>query len=114
MWQRYGFGVAIGFAVIALFVDSRFFVNLAAFALFVNSTIAAYHFGIEQDWWEGFQTCSGAATVGSLDDLRAEILGAAVVRCDDMGWLFLGVSMAGWNVLYSAGLGAFALWLNKR
>lgn len=114
VWQRYGFAVAIGFAAIALFGDSRFFVMLAGLALVANSTIAAFHFGIEQDWWDGFLTCSGVSAGGSLDVLRAEIENAAVVRCDDMGWTFAGISMAGWNVLYSGGLGILTLILDRR
>lgn len=114
IWQRYAFGVAIGFAVIALFTDARFFVQLAAVALWGNAMIALYHFGIEQHWWQGLQTCSSPAMGGSLDDLRAEIENAVVVRCDDMGWTFLGVSMAGWNVLYSGGLGILAMILDRR
>jgi disulfide bond formation protein DsbB len=49
-----------------------------------------------------------------LDDLRAEIMAAPVVRCDEASWLFLGLSMAGWNVLYSGGLGALGLWLARK
>lgn len=114
MWQRYGFGVAIAFALLALVARPRVFASLAALALLGTGAIAAYHFGIEQDWWEGFQTCSGNAAAGSLADMLAEIEGAPVVRCDDAGWLFLGVSMAGWNVLYSSWLGALGLWLARK
>lgn len=114
IWQRYGFGVAIMFALLALFVKPRVFASFAALALMATGAIAAYHFGIEQDWWDGFQTCSGEAVAGSLDAMLAEIQGAPVVRCDDVGWKFLGVSMAGWNVLYSGGLGLAAFVLSRK
>jgi disulfide bond formation protein DsbB len=32
-----------------------------------------------------------------------------VVRCDEIAWSMLGISMPGWNVLISAGLAA--VWL---
>lgn len=114
MWQRYGFGAAIFFALMALVVKPSLFVKLSAFALLVNGAIAAYHFGIEQDWWDGFQTCSGVATAGSLEAMLADIEGAPVVRCDDVGWKFLGVSMAGWNVLYSGGLGVLVVLVGRK
>ncbi|PIR34413.1 MAG: hypothetical protein COV36_00890 [Alphaproteobacteria bacterium CG11_big_fil_rev_8_21_14_0_20_44_7] len=44
-----------------------------------------------------------------MEDLRAQILEAPIVRCDEPTWFFLGLSMAGWNVLYSGGLFLLAL-----
>jgi disulfide bond formation protein DsbB len=34
----------------------------------------------------------------------------SVVRCDEVSWRFLGLSLAGWNVLVSLGLAAVAAW----
>jgi disulfide bond formation protein DsbB len=33
-----------------------------------------------------------------------------VVRCDDVQWTFLGLSLAGYNVLISLLMAAIALW----
>ncbi|MEL7173476.1 MAG: disulfide bond formation protein B, partial [Pseudomonadota bacterium] len=44
----------------------------------------------------------------SADALLEQILEAPVVRCDDVAWSMLGLSLAGWNALLSAGLAA--LW----
>ncbi len=38
-----------------------------------------------------------------------QILTAPLVRCDEIAWQMLGLSMAGWNALLSAGLAM--LWL---
>jgi len=114
IWQRYGFGGAIFFAFIALIYKPQVLINLASLALLANGAIASYHFGIEQDWWQGFSTCSSPSAGGDLDALRAEIMAAPVVRCDEATWLFLGLSMAGWNVIYSTGLGLLAILLNFR
>jgi disulfide bond formation protein DsbB len=32
------------------------------------------------------------------------------VRCDEAAWRFLGLSLAGWDVLVSLGLAVVALW----
>jgi disulfide bond formation protein DsbB len=80
----------------------------------VNAGIAAYHVGIEQDWWQGFSTCSSSSAGGDLDALRAEIMAAPVTRCDEATWFFLGLSMAGWNVFYSGGLGLLGLVLTRK
>ncbi len=40
----------------------------------------------------------------SADQLLDQILGAPLVRCDDIAWQLAGISMAGWNVVVSLGL----------
>lgn len=89
---------------------------ISSFILLIGAAIAAFHFGVEQKWWEGFSTCSGVGSAGNIEDLKAQILAAPTVRCDEATWILLGLSMAGWNVLYSAALsliGFYALWKKK-
>ena len=74
--------------------------------------VASYHAGAEWGFWPGPSTCSGGGSV-SLDDMTAFVNGAKVKppACDKAAWVFLGLSMAGWNVLASlgfAGLSAYA------
>ncbi|MDP5307904.1 disulfide bond formation protein B [Paracoccus spongiarum] len=73
--------------------------------------LALYHVGVEQAWWAGPSHCSGG--VGdvarmSLQDLTERLNAAPVVRCDEIAWSLLGLSMAGWNALCSAVLAS--LW----
>ena len=54
-------------------------------------------------FWPGPATCSGGGgkvTAAAMQDL---LNGArlAAPRCDEAAWRFLGLSMAGWNVLIS-------------
>lgn len=74
--------------------------------------LAIYHVGVEMTWWAGPSHCSGS--VGdfarmSAQELMTRLQSAPVVRCDEIAWSFLGVSMAGWNALFSAGLAG--VWL---
>lgn len=76
-------------------------------AFAVGCGVAVYHAGAEWKFWPGPQACSsaGAASV-SAADLNA-FLGGEKVRppaCDEAAWVFLGLSMAGWNALISLGL----------
>ena len=60
--------------------------------------IIAGHAGVEARIFEGFTTCT--ATTGlSLQD----IMKVPLVRCDQIQWSFLGISMAGWNAILSLG-----------
>lgn len=67
--------------------------------------LAVYHTGVELSLWQGPTHCSG--TIGNLATMSAEELmtrlqSAPVVRCDEVAWRFLGLSMAAWNAVFSA------------
>ncbi|WP_426044097.1 disulfide bond formation protein B [Caulobacter sp. DWR3-1-2] len=67
--------------------------------------LAAYHAGAEWKWWPGPAACA-AGGAASTDDLIAMLKGAKVAApsCEKAVWVFLGLSMAGWNALISLGL----------
>lgn len=82
---------------------------LAAIFLY-GAGLAAYHAGVEWKWWPGPTTCSGGATAAA-GDLVAMLKGDKIKppACDEAAWIFLGISMAGWNALISLGLAIAAL-----
>jgi disulfide bond formation protein DsbB len=43
-----------------------------------------------------------------------DILGVPLVRCDQVQWSWLGVSMAGWNAILSLVGAALIAWLATR
>lgn len=75
----------------------------AAVAFVAGGGVAAFHVGVEQHWWAGTQACTGAAagTAATLDELRAQIMAAPTVRCDEVPWSLFGISLAGYNLLIS-------------
>ena len=80
-------------------------------ASFLSATFGAYHFGIEQGFWPGPNTCSsGDVSNLSTDDLIEQIMSAPITKCDEVVWSFLNISMAGWNTIFSTFLGI--LWIN--
>jgi disulfide bond formation protein DsbB len=99
-------GLAVGRAIGGL---SRALIAAAALAVLVSGGVGAYHVGVEQKWWPGPSTCSDIPVAKTVEEMRAALARAPVVRCDDVGWSFLGISMAGYNVLYAAALGSLAL-----
>jgi disulfide bond formation protein DsbB len=119
-WQRYAHFAALAFAAMAYllsrFADGgRSFVWLAALAIFVSGAIGAYHAGVEADIFEGFTQCTTLARPGgSVDDMLKSILDAPLVRCDEIQWSFLGISMAGWNAILSIGFALVIAWLSLR
>ena len=112
-WQRYPHGVAILLAGAALLSPlsaprTRVLTLLAALAVAVSGLIGVFHAGVEYKWWEGLTSCStGGAT--SLDDIMA----VPLIRCDQVQWTLLGISLAGFNAIFSLG-GALAITLLAR
>ena len=114
--QRYAFYAAAPLALLTAFLASRSAHGLAraGFALLAvvfaaNAVLAAYHVGVEYHWWPGPTACTGALT-GSLNvnDLVSALNSTKVVRCDEVQLRIAGLSLAGWNVVASAVLAAYA------
>jgi disulfide bond formation protein DsbB len=114
LWQRWPHFAAIGLALLSFAVEpKRVWIGLAGAAILASGLIGAFHAGVEYGWWEGVTACANPAAAG-IDPLQA-ILDAPLVRCDQAPWSLLGVSLAGWNFLISAGsaLTIFALLMRK-
>lgn len=106
-WQRYPHFVALALAVLAfLRPPGRGLVALAGLAIAVSALIGAFHAGVEYNWWEGLTACS--TTAGHVGDPLDAILHAPLVRCDVAPWSLFGISLAGWNFLFS-GAAAWAI-----
>lgn len=116
IWQRYPYGAAIALGAVAVLLAGRpravrALIALAGLVLLADAAIAAFHVGVEQKWWEGTAECGGNLGTGlSADDLKAQLLAAPVVRCDEVPWSLFGISMAGYNFLLAmlSGLAALA------
>jgi disulfide bond formation protein DsbB len=113
-WQRYAHITALALAALAFTGPAesqraRAFTLLAALAIAVSGAIGVYHAGVELKIFEGFTQCTanGAATLES-------IIKAPLIRCDQVQWSFLGISMAGWNAILSLGGGAAIIFLTLK
>ncbi|MDP1028057.1 disulfide bond formation protein B [Sphingomonas sp. KR1UV-12] len=108
-WQRWPHYAALGIAALAFLVPQprarRALVALAAVAIAVSGAIGVAHAGVEYGWWHGFTACtstidfSGLAPSQRLD----AIMKAPLIRCDRPAWTLFGISLAGFNALFSLG-----------
>ena len=81
------------------------YLYIMCIALLVGAGIAAYHSGVELGVFEGPDACSAKADEElTLEELRAQIAGAALVSCSQAMAYIFGLSMAAWNALISVGL----------
>ena len=112
-WQRYAHFAALALAVLALVLrGNRLVVGLAAVAIGVSGLIGLFHAGVEYGWWQGFTACTANPVAGGGNPLDA-IMNAPMVRCDTAQWDLFGISLAGWNFLFSVG-GALVVFLLLR
>ncbi len=108
--QREAYWIAAAIAALALVarrMDGSEMANralnlLLAFAFIGGAMVAGFHMGVEYKWWPGLASC----TAGSGGAVPTDLLGSLsqpmnVVACDEAAWIFLGLSMAGWNLLIS-------------
>ncbi|MFL5071774.1 MAG: disulfide bond formation protein B [Xanthobacteraceae bacterium] len=116
--QRIPYYVAIPLAVIIAVAAARgaprplVVAGLGVLALLFlfGAGLAAYHAGIEWKWWPGPQDCSGPLDPLGSRRLLEQLQDISIVRCDQAPWRFLGLSLAGYNVLISLALAAIAAW----
>ena len=117
-WQRWPHGAAIVLAALAFTAPagsrSRTLTLLAALAIAISGVIGVYHAGVEAKIFEGFTTCTAMGKGLSTADLLKQISRAPLVRCDEVQFRFLGISMAGWNAILSLGGAALILILSLR
>lgn len=111
LWQRWPHAAAIAIGPAALLAGGVLLPLAGALAALTTAGIGGFHAGVEQGWWEGPTTCTSTNDIGGLstDDLLAQITAAPLVRCDEIAWQMMGLSMAGWNMVISLGLAA--LWI---
>ena len=117
--QRYAYYLAIPLgALVALAAakDAPRAVLVAGLALLAaaalgNAVLGTYHAGVEWKFWQGPTDCTGPiGNLGSAGDLLARLDTVKVIRCDEVQWRFLGLSLAGYNVLISLLVAAIAAW----
>jgi disulfide bond formation protein DsbB len=118
IWQRWPWGLVGVLGIVGAAIAPRAarpLLLLAGLLLLIGAAIAAFHVGVEQHWWQGPTACSStAAPATSLDALRAQLASAPIVRCDQIAWSLLGVSMAGYNFLVSLIAGVVTLTIARR
>ncbi len=113
IWQRWphGFAIAaglIGGGLVALDVLPRNiarYLALAAIAgIVISGAIGVFHAGVEWKLWPGPSECTGFGYVPGQEDFKP----LQIVRCDEAQWRLFGISLAGYNAIFSFAAAAIA------
>jgi disulfide bond formation protein DsbB len=122
MKERIAYYIAIPLAAVIAVVAARgassrtvllFGLAVLVPLMLADAVLSVYHSGVEWHWWPGPDAC--AAPLGSLGTGGGGVLGQLgggvhIPRCDVAAFRFLGISLAGYNVLITLGLGLVAGW----
>lgn len=119
LYQRYPYIMAIIIALIALLIKKPQLIKYAVYAcillFIVDAGIATYHAGVEAGVFPGPSACSSSGGGEmTIEELRAQILNAPLVSCDQAMVHIFGLSMAAWNALAAVGLIFFSIITMRR
>jgi disulfide bond formation protein DsbB len=102
LWQRWPHAAAVMIGAVALVIGGRLLPVLGGLAALTTAGLGLYHTGIERRWWQGPTTCTSGSIEGvDPEALLEQILAAPIVRCDEVAWQLMGLSMASWNAVVS-------------
>ena len=112
-WQRYPHVAAVGIGILAFLLPGAgltALLYLGTLATLITGGIGVYHTGVERGYWEGPTSCT-SGPIGGLtpEQLMEQIMGAPLVRCDEVPWELFTLSMASWNAILSFALAS--LWI---
>ncbi|MCC8936241.1 disulfide bond formation protein B [Bradyrhizobium sp. Arg68] len=117
--QRYAYYLAVPLGAVVAFAAAKgaprpvLLAGLAILGLaaLANAGLGAYHAGVEWGFWPGPTDCSGPVMdFSKAGSLLEQLDKVKVVRCDEVQWRFLGISLAGYNVLISLLMAAIGSW----
>jgi disulfide bond formation protein DsbB len=94
---------------------NRPLLSLLILLLFIDSSIAGFHAGVEYGWWQGLTSCTSPVDMtGTVEEVLEQIKNAPLIRCDTPAWTMFGISMAGYNFFAAIAIASFGLFSLKK
>ena len=94
----------------------RLLLAIVLIAMLIGAGLGTYHAGAEWGFWPGPSTCSTPVNAVTTDanNLLNDLNAVHGPSCTQAALRVLGLSFAGWNVIASLVLAAFAVWGIRR
>ena len=113
-YQRFPYFIVILLSLSSLLIKNINFKKITFLfyvLIFTSSLImSAHHFGVEKSFWNAFTSCeSSFKSLTNNNDLKVYLLNKDYVSCDNVSFRFLGISLAGYNVIVSFILLTFSI-----
>jgi disulfide bond formation protein DsbB len=118
IYQRIPFFIVILLSLISLACHGKtrlVLVALCSIFILIDAGIAGYHLGVENGKFHVDGGCeAGDTKPTTIEEMRNELIGRAAAPCEKPQFVFLGISMAGWNFFFSSFIGGYTLILALR
>jgi len=106
IYQRLPYFIIILLAISFLLIKNKSLKKITFLfyiLIFTSSLImSVYHFGIEKNLWNALTGCeTNIKSFSDSDNLKEYLLNKDYVSCDDVSFKFLGISLAGYNIILS-------------
>jgi disulfide bond formation protein DsbB len=105
--QRWPYVALIGLGLIGWRWQPRPLLALSALVLLGGAGLAGYHIGVEQGWVALPESCVAGGSAQTVEQLK-QMLATAPPACDQVRFSLFGLTLAGWNLLASFALAAYA------
>ncbi|MFV9881672.1 MAG: disulfide bond formation protein B [Anaplasma ovis] len=113
LYERVPYFAALFFSVVGMLRGDKYSLCCTAVCYVGSVALSMYHAGLEYGWFTDFLHCAGDVNPrASVDDIKRNLLSNDVApSCGVPSFVFLGLSISGWNVVYATGclLLAFAV-----
>ena len=111
-YQRIPYFSIILFSSLALHIklaDQTRTLKIISVIFIASATLAFYHNGIEQQWWDAATSCGDTNQFpSSFSNFQSQLMSKMPKRCDVIDWTLFGLSMTVYNMLVSITLGGLA------
>ena len=80
----------------------KYKIKYEAKIFFSSLIMSVHHFGIEKNLWNALSSCEANNKIlTNSTDLKEYLLNKNYVSCKDVSFKFLGISLAGYNIIIS-------------
>ena len=104
IYQRIPYFLIIFFSLVYLILKKNlnFFQFLILLFFLSSLVVSTTHVGIEQGYWSVNTSCTSKINdFEDIEQLRSSLMSATITKCDEIIWSYKGISMAGYNMIFS-------------
>ena len=104
IYQRFPYYSIIAMALFFFVFKKNFNIisSLIIIAVIISFLLSIAHAGVELGFWEIKSSCSNnIKDFNDIEELRSFLEDVPITKCDQIIWSYKGISMAGYNVIFS-------------
>ena len=104
IYQRFPYYSIIAMSLLFFVFKKNFNIisSLIIIAVIISFLLSIAHAGVELGFWEIKSSCSNnIKDFNDIEELRSFLEDVPITKCDQIIWSYKGISMAGYNVIFS-------------